>query len=221
MTLARKIAHLMQPKMLQHYIQYILTPGKLVRVTKYRDEAEYFAHQKQKTNDPARRALWLGAEWDLKMKSFEGIFARHRTLIKSPGRALCLGARTGQEVQVLRDMGVDAIGVDLVAAPPLVVEGDVHNLAFDDNSFDFTFTNIFDHVLHPDKFIAEIERTLKPGGHAVIHFIVGPDLDEYSVQVVKDPGAIAGLFKQSDIIANHKITNPADPMNHEIIARKR
>ena len=41
-------------------------------------------------------------------------------------------------------------------------EGDVHDLQFADASQDFVFSNIFDHVLFPQKFIAEIKRVLKP-----------------------------------------------------------
>ena len=44
---------------------------------------------------------------------------------------------------------------------PLVELGDMHNLKYDDKTFNFVFSNILDHSLYPQKSISEIERVLK------------------------------------------------------------
>lgn len=217
----KKIAYLFKPRMITHCIQYILSPDKIIKVREYANTQEYFEHQKQKTNDPERRKIWLNEEWEIKLNGFKEVFARHPDIVKAGMKGLCLGARTGQEVQALRDMGLDAIGVDLVAMPPLVIEGDVHNLPFEDNTFDVAFSNIFDHLLEPQKFVAEVERVLKPGGHFILHIGTGPQMDEFSVQLLKDSKPAEACFKKSDIASSHEIRNSFDPMNWEIVARKR
>ena len=71
-------------------------------------------------------------------------------------------------MEALKRVGVnDSIGLDLVPYPPIVIKGDFHHQPFDDKAFDFEFSNVFDHALYPDKFVGEIERTLKPGGICV------------------------------------------------------
>src|SRR5690606_13801274 len=96
---------------------------------------------------------------------FRENFRPYTDILKGCKNAMCLGARTGMEVHVLREMGLDAIGIDLVETPPLVLSGDVHDVQFAVDSFDFIFSNIFDHVLYPDKFIREIERIAKPNSY--------------------------------------------------------
>ncbi len=218
----KKIAYLFKPRMITHCIRYFFSADKIIKVRDYANEQEYYAHQKEKTNDPVRRKIWLNEEWDVKLNGFKEIFARHPSVVQPGMKAICLGARTGQEVQALRDMGLeDAIGIDLVAMPPLVIEGDVHNLPFEDNTFDVAFSNIFDHLLEPQKFVAEVERVLKPGGHFILHIGTGPQMDQFSVQLLKDSKPAEACFKKSDIVKSHKIKNSFDPMNWEIVARKR
>jgi len=114
------------------------------------------------TIDPSRIEKWLGEEWHEKLEGFRALFERNDEYVKPASRCICLGARTGQEVAALQELGKEAIGIDLVAFPPLTVEGDIHNLSYADHSFDFVFTNIFDHALYPDKFISEMERVCEP-----------------------------------------------------------
>jgi len=64
---------------------------------------------------------------------------------------------------------MDAIGIDIVPYEPYVILGDIHNAPFEDASVDFVFTNIFDHSIYPQKFISEMQRVLKPGGHVLMH----------------------------------------------------
>jgi len=145
---------------------------------------QYINLQKEKTTDPVRREKWLNKEWSSKLEGFKKIFNKHVDYIGH--KCLCIGARTGQEVQALKDLNKDAIGIDLVGNEPLVIEGDFHNLSFDDNSFDFIFSNAFDHSLYPSKFCSEMVRVLKPGGTVLLHLQVDVPNDKYGVFDIKN-----------------------------------
>lgn len=85
-------------------------------------------------------------------------------------KILCLGARQGTEVEVLRDLGFkDAIGIDLNPGPdnPFVRKGDFMALDYPDNSLDMVYSNCVDHAFDLDKFFREHARVLKPGGLAL------------------------------------------------------
>jgi len=174
---------------------------------------DYINLQKEKTTDPVRRKKWLNDEWDLKLKGFERIFNNNKEYIGD--KCLCIGARTGQEVQALINIGKDAIGIDLVPCEPLVAEGDFHDLSYEDNSFDFIFSNVVDHALYPDKFCSEALRVLKPKGYILFHLVVGELTDEYGVfdilDVKKD---VLPFFNECEIIAINDIQPHTYPEFH-------
>lgn len=95
--------------------------------------------------------------------------------------------------------------MDLVPYPPLVVKGDFHHQPFDDESFDFEFSNVFDHALYPEKFVGEIERTLKPGGVCVLHVAVTRRADKYSANDLYSVGPLVKLFKKSEMVEVRKV----------------
>jgi len=162
-------------------LEQIRAPHTNRSFNKYEDYVEL---QKEKTNDPEKRKTWLTKEWDYKTSGFRKIFDKNIKYIGN--KCLCIGARTGQEVQALKDLNKDAIGVDLVACEPLVIEGDFHNLDFKDETFDFIFTNVLDHALYPSKFCSEMIRVLKPGGFALLHLQLFMDNDKYAVYDIKN-----------------------------------
>ena len=201
---------------------------KLIR--SYSKYSDYVDHQKEKTNDPGRREKWLNDEWNSKL---EGFMLEFQKLMRSTPQvlytgqnALCLGARTGQEVKALQNLQVNAIGIDLVACEPLVIEGDIHDLNFPDSSFDFIFTNIIDHTIYPEKMVSEIERVLKPGGHFFLQLQAGIQQDEYTEYEPSSPNEIVMLFNNSECI-HADFLNPDDTstinvhgMNFEMIFKK-
>ncbi|KAK9276907.1 hypothetical protein L1049_006444 [Liquidambar formosana] len=132
----------------------------------------YIQRQLNKTLNPKLRNLWTTRDWDRKINVFSKFFTdlKQKGLLKNESKALCVGARVGQEVEALKRVGVnDSVGIDLVPYPPLVLRGDFHNQPFENETFDFEFSNVFDHALYPSKFVEEIERTLRPGGICVLH----------------------------------------------------
>lgn len=154
----------------------------------YSNYEDYITYQAKKTKDPERQKKWLGPEWNSKIEGFKKEFSKISSLLNKNSKILCLGARTGQEVQALRDLGFEnSIGIDIVPFEPLVILGDIHNLNFEDESFDLVYSNILDHSLYPSKMISEIERVLKVDGFAFLQIQYGIHQDEYTEFKINDP----------------------------------
>ena len=165
------------------------------------DYQKYIEWQKRKTTNPVKRFKWLNLEWDSKINEFKVLFSDCEVL-KECKNALCVCARTGQEVQALKDMGIDATGIDLVPCEPLVIEGDMHNIPFEDNSFDFVFSNSFDHSFNPQKFIKEMERVSRK--YILLLIYVGDADDDYTQTVTKFPHEVTSLFNFDVIKSREK-----------------
>ncbi|CAL9135959.1 unnamed protein product [Musa acuminata var. zebrina] len=189
----------------------------------FRSYDDYIKRQLNKTLDPRLRRLWATRDWDRKVRVFARFFAdlAAEGLVSNASAALCVGARMGQEVAALRGIGVvGAVGMDLAPAPPLVVAGDFHAQPFTDDSFDFEFSNVFDHALYPERFAAEVERTLRPGGVAVLHVAVHRRGDKYSANdLLGGVNGLLGLFKRSDLVRVRKIDGFG--LDTEVVLRKK
>lgn len=155
---------------------------------------------------------------ELFSRVFQGLI--NKNLLNTEDKALCIAARVGQEVLALKEVGVqNSVGVDLVPSPPLVVKGDMHRLPFEKNTFDFEFSNAFDHALFPAVFASEIERTLKPGGVAVLHLSLKQRPDRYSANDLYSIDPLVLLFKDFDVIYVKEVD--AFGLDSEIVLRKR
>ncbi|CAD6266445.1 unnamed protein product [Miscanthus lutarioriparius] len=198
------------------------SPHIRMRRSRYRSYDDYLRHQLNKTLDPRLRRVWATRDWRRKVDAFARLFAglRDEGLLSDASRALCVGARLGQEVAALRQVGVrGALGIDLAPAPPLVARGDFHAQPFPDATFDFEFSNVFDHALYPDRFAAEVERTLRPGGVAVLHVAVHRRGDKYSANDLLDVRGLVGLFPRCDVVRVSKVD--AFGLDTEVILRKK
>lgn len=138
--------------------------GQTVR--KYKSYDHYVRHQSSK-------ARFLSGFKENRVAHFRTEFYQSKFLseVRENETVLCVGARFGEEVSVLRDMGYLAIGIDL--NPKLenrfVLYGDVHQLEFPNKVFDKVFCNILDHILDIEKALSEIARVLKFNGVLVTH----------------------------------------------------
>lgn len=179
---------------------------------------DYLKKQKEKTLDPARRKKWLGEEWDLKIKEFKEIFTEYKFALKDCKNALCVAARTGQEVQALQDMGINAIGIDIVPCPTLVIEGDMHNIPYPDKSFDFVYSNSFDHSLYPDKFVREMERVARK--YILLQLQIGVTQDEYTATTINSSEEVIKLFNSFSVVANRQLPQPRLGMNWDLLLSK-
>jgi len=162
-----------------------------MNVKEFESYDDYVALQVEKTKDPARRKKWID-NIEKNSALFKDTFLPYMDYISSP--AICLGARTGEEVLSLQRLGIKAVGLDLVANPPLVIEGDVHNMDFEDCYAGFIYSNIVDHVLYPDKFIAECFRVLRKDGVLFLQLQVGSNLDKFGVYFLDSSDEFMQLF---------------------------
>ncbi|KAH0686916.1 hypothetical protein KY284_017469 [Solanum tuberosum] len=182
----------------------------------------YINRQLNKTLNPKLRKIWTTRDWDRKVRVFSEFFdnLKVRGFLSNDSKALCVGARVGQEVAALKRVGVnDSIGIDLVPYPPLVIEGDFHHQSFDDRSFDLEFSNVFDHALYPWRFVGEIERTLKPGGICVLHVSLSRRADKYSANDLYSVDPLKELFKVSELVEVRRIDGFG--LDTEVVFRKK
>lgn len=142
--------------------------GEGFKRREYSSYEEYVAHQKSKLQY-------------LDLKEYDRIYARAlgerlgKIGFKNGAKVLCLGARQGTEVKAFRDLGCDAIGIDLMPGEnnPYVVKGDFHDLQYPAESVDIVFTNSFDHAYDAKKMVREIRRVLIPGGQLIVEAMRG------------------------------------------------
>lgn len=188
----------------------------------FRSYDDYLKLQLNKTLNPHLRRVWATRDWGRKVAVFSRFFIelRESGFLSNTSRALCIGARMGQEVDALRAIGVaDSIGMDLVASEPLVIQGDFHSQPFQDHSFDFEFSNVFDHALYPDRFVREIERTLRPGGVCVLHVALTRRADRYSANDLYAVEGVTALFMDSDLVRVRKVDGFG--LDTELVLRKK
>ena len=191
------------------------------KLNNYKTYKDYLLHQAAKTTDPYRREKWLGKEWDIKLDGFKKIFIEKEELLKECRNVLCVGARTGQEVVALKDLGYHAVGIDLIPCAPHVIHGDMHNLEFENNSFDCVFSNVFDHSLHPEKKCSEIERVLSPDGVIIMQFQLNVSQDKYTeVEINSLLDDVVPLFDNCTVVSCGPIAANFAAMNHELVLRK-
>lgn len=188
----------------------------------YDDYEEYIKFQSIKTLNPDKRKKWLGEEWRLKIDGFKQEFSKLQNFLKKDHKCLCIGARTGQEVVALKELGIEnVIGVDIVEHLPYVVKGDMHNLDFDDNEFDFVYTNILDHSIYPEKLFSEVERVLKVNGVFYLQIQFGLEQDEFTEYVVKNPlYDVLPLAKKSFCLGINQFNRNFAGMNLEYVFQK-
>ena len=189
---------------------------------KYKNYNDYVKFQLKKTSDKKRQEKWLGKEWRLKIDIFKNIFSDNLDIINKCNKCLCLGSRTGQEVMAFRELGLeDTLGIDLHEFKPYTIKGDIHNLQFENNTYDIQFSNILDHSIYPEKFAKEIERTLKPKGYFILHFQFDVNQDSFTETVITDKKKLYELFGNFELISERKIETGIIAMNYEVVFQKK
>lgn len=184
---------------------------------------DYINHQKQKTKNLDKIKKWLGEEWDIKLNGFKEIFSQYDETFDKSGKCVGLGARTGQEIAALRELGYeDSIGIDLVPFEPYTIEGDFHNLPFENNSVSLVYSNAVDHVLSPLLWSQEIDRILCKEGYILFNLQVNMGQDEYSVFEIENVKSdlIDKYFSDYKIIKNNSIPQNVHVMNWETLLQK-
>ena len=182
-----------------------------LKMREYDSDDAYREHQKAKTLAVKegtctellpfdQRKAQLSQDLKLTPQAFEG------------RSVLCLGARRGEEVAAVLELGAtQAVGVDLVPFPPQVIEGDFHSIPAKDETWETVFCNSVDHVRCPETFAKEIMRVLKAGGYAVLHLLLGQWSDEMSLGLT-DYRALLPYFDGMEVklATPHKLQSGAN-----------
>jgi SAM-dependent methyltransferase len=153
---------------------------KGIQCRDYADYDEYLTHQKLKLDEMLKMKGGFSNEDLMNFRVRFYLRFRHLPLIlPRDARILCMGARQGTEVEVLRDLGfANAQGIDLNPGPdnPWVKPGDFMRLDYPDSSLDLLYTNCVDHAFDLDAFFDEHRRAMKPNGF--ILYDIGVNMEE-------------------------------------------
>jgi SAM-dependent methyltransferase len=155
-----------------HDAEGLLPPDEAGFVRRdYDSYEEYVEHQRQKLDEILQ--LGHGFSNTAVTEARSRFYRRFRHLVRLLPRdavVVCLGARQGTEVEVLRELGFrNAYGIDLNPGPDnaLVRVGDFNRLQEADASIDLVYSNSLDHALDLDAFFSEHARVLRPAGFAL------------------------------------------------------
>ena len=125
------------------------------------------------------------------------------------------------KVVALKELGVkEVIGIDLEEFPPYTIKGDIHDIKYENETFDLVYTNILDHTIKPTKLAEEIYRILKENGIFILHYQYDCHQDIYTELVIKDIEYIYKLFNKFSIEKTRDIDTGIIAMNKEIIFKK-
>ena len=173
---------------------------RIFRYRKYDTYSDYLVHQKQKFTEILKLRGGLSSQ-DLLSYRIK-FFKRFRFLKKIlPWEAniLCLGARQGTEVEVLRDLGFkNSVGIDLNPGPcnEYVFYGDFMKTPFKSHSFDLLYTNCLDHSFDLSSFFQEQVRILKTGGFALLDLPVQDTLGPFESVEWKSESVLRRFISQ-------------------------
>lgn len=102
------------------------------------------------------------------------------------GHALVIGCRNARELDLLEARGVKrTTGVDLFSHDKRIQVMDMHDLKFDEGTFDLVYcSHALEHALNPKKVCEELVRVLKDDGIIVVEVPVnyavnGADLHDF------------------------------------------
>jgi len=139
------------------------------RQRSYASYADYLVHQSSKLE------LLDLVEYHAKFREVLRERLAKLSFLERDMVVLCLGARSGAEVEAFLDLGHPAIGIDLNPGGDgnLVVEGDFHDLEAESGSIDVVFTNSWDHAYDLRKAISEAWRVLKSPGFLIVEAVPG------------------------------------------------
>jgi len=116
-------------------------------------------------------------------------------------------------------MGYKAVGIDLVAFPPHVIQGDFHDLPFKDNHFSFVYSNAVDHVFDLKPFSAEIDRVVKKGGYVFFHLSLKMWSEEMSLGL-KSSTEVSEYFTNFSVVSKKKIKPWGGGLNCILLMKK-
>ena len=164
----------------------------MIKLNKYTSYSEYCKHQKSK-------ALLENVLEDHKLKWNDRVdyFINEFKDLNLPNKSnvLCIASRYGEEVEALKKLNHNAIGIDLIEFKPYTIKMDMHKLEFEDGSFDVVYTNAIDHSYDIKKCIKEMIRVLKEEGTIIIKIELNNN-NTYETYVFNSEEDITNILKR-------------------------
>ena len=111
----------------------------------------------------------LNSGYNQNLIKFEDEFNKFKKKNLKIKNILCVAVRLGTEVHALRNLGYNAIGIDITypKKSKYVHYGEFENIPYADSSFDALYSNSIDHVFNLKKTIFEFDRVIKENGYFV------------------------------------------------------
>ena len=191
-----------------------------MRQKKYKDYKAYLADQKAGPNSRPKQE-WIKRYRKRELEQFKKWYSVVDPYMDLSGaKSLCLGPQVCSEIIVLRELGSDCIGLDLVPQEDYVVEGDFHDPPFPDGAFDFVYSNALDHVWDLGAFVAGAERVLRSGGLALFHLSLGQGIHSFDCMGIDHQQEVLDLMGGFEILLSEKPDPGRRSMNWIILARK-
>jgi len=110
--------------------------------------------------------------------NYDGFLAEVARVLPTGGRILDLGCGANTYLERLRWLGHEVWGTDLQRHPHLAhpewfrLMPPEATIPFEDSSFDLvTAFMVVEHIADPPRFLSEVTRVLRPGGHFIAHTI--------------------------------------------------
>ena len=98
-------------------------------------------------------------------------------------KVLSIGPRTEAEILAIYSIGIEPIhvtAIDLMAYSPVIDTGDMHNLPYEDNSFDIIIAGwVLAYSADNQRAADEMKRVARPGCHVAIGCVSEPRTQEY------------------------------------------
>jgi len=189
-----------------------------MKIKKFKNYEEYVSLQKDKTGNEEKRKKWFSNREE-NAELFERTFKPYLKFFEEDFVCLCLGARSGEEVLALRNLGFEnSLGIDLIeSGDGVVIEGDLHDLQYE-NEIDFIYTNVFDHVLYPEKMLQGIKKSLTDRGLALIQLQLGNSYgDVHGVLDIDDSDEFEELVRKNGFeVILKEAPRHKTPNNHSL-----
>lgn len=193
----------------------------MIRRREYKDYKDYLDHQSVKTLKVKAGTCGELGLFETRLFFMKQILAWSLGPVVAHGKAVCLGARRGEEVQALRDLGFDAIGIDIVEFPPLVVKGDFHVMPFEDGEFNLVFSNAVDHAHDLPTLAREVRRVTASRAIVILHLTVGEYSEEMSLGITSAYD-VSAVFVNAGfgVVRSESMIPYGGGINHLLVMRK-
>jgi SAM-dependent methyltransferase len=182
------------------------------RSPEYRD---YLATQLRRTLSKRETDPGAGAVMLINRVAEEG---------SSGGTVLCVGCRNGLELDRFRAQGFeDVVGIDVFSDRPDVLVMDMHEMSFEDASFDVIYaSHSLEHSYDIDRVVREIERVARDGAVVGIEVPVRTQRSAADRVVFSGIDELRGIFEprvEQELLAEEQPPHTATNEQGTEIAR--